>query len=304
MDWLIVEVVIGLSFLFFLLSIVASAVSEAIAGIFKLRARVLEQGIVNLITGSTKPAAGDPSLGIVRDLYESPLILGYGTGSGSKPSYLASRSFRNALFDVTGLLETTTEPTGDPLHAADVARAVDDKIKSIDGDNLQRVLDTLWRSAEHDATKFREAVERWFDRAMERVSGWYKRRTQLMIFIVGVGLAAAVNANALWVADRLWKDDSVRRTIVAEATTPSSEVTPQNAVDKIEKLDFPVGWGDSNRAKNGVEWIVVAVGWILTGFAVSFGAPFWFDLLGKFANLRNAGKKPASTLPDEPPPPK
>ena len=96
MDWLIVEVVIGLSFLFFLLSIVASAVSEAIAGIFKLRARVLEQGIVNLVTGSTKPAASDQSLGIVRDLYSSPLILGYGTGSGSKPSYLASRSFRNA----------------------------------------------------------------------------------------------------------------------------------------------------------------------------------------------------------------
>ena len=303
MDWLIVEVVIGLSFLFFLLSIVASAVSEAIAGIFKLRARVLEQGIVNLVTGSTKPAASDQSLGIVRDLYNSPLILGYGTGSGSKPSYLASRSFRNALFDVTGLLEATAEPTGDPLRASNVTQAVDDKIKSIEGDNLQRVLGTLWRSAEHDATKFREAVERWFDRAMERVSGWYKRRTQLLIFIVGVGLAAAVNANALWVADRLWKDDSVRKMIVAEATTSSSDVTPQQAVDQIEKLDFPVGWSSSNRAQSGTELVVVAAGWILTGFGVSFGAPFWFDLLGKFANLRNAGKKPASTLPDEPPPP-
>ena len=35
MDWPIVEVVIGLSFLFFLLSVVASAVNEAIAGIFR-----------------------------------------------------------------------------------------------------------------------------------------------------------------------------------------------------------------------------------------------------------------------------
>ena len=37
MNWVVVEVVIGLSFLFFLLSIVASALNEAIAGIFKLR---------------------------------------------------------------------------------------------------------------------------------------------------------------------------------------------------------------------------------------------------------------------------
>jgi hypothetical protein len=33
-------------------------------------------------------------------------------------------------------------------------------------------------------------------------------------------------------------------------------------------------------------------GWVLTAFAVSPGAPFWFDLLGKVSNLRGAGIKP------------
>src|SRR5439155_9538266 len=100
MDWPIVEVVIGLSFLFFLLSVVASAVNEAIAGIFKLRSRTLEEGIINLITGSTRPPRDD--LEMVGKLYSHALINGYGKDT-EKPSYLSSRSFRNALLDITGL---------------------------------------------------------------------------------------------------------------------------------------------------------------------------------------------------------
>ena len=35
-----------------------------------------------------------------------------------------------------------------------------------------------------------------------------------------------------------------------------------------------------------------AIGWILTALAVSIGAPFWFDLLNRFMNIRNAGRAP------------
>ncbi|GAP94760.1 hypothetical protein [Leptolyngbya sp. NIES-2104] len=33
-------------------------------------------------------------------------------------------------------------------------------------------------------------------------------------------------------------------------------------------------------------------GWIVSGIAIAMGAPFWFDLLGKVVNVRNAGGKP------------
>jgi hypothetical protein len=47
----------------------------------------------------------------------------------------------------------------------------------------------LYRSAGRDAVKFQSAVEQWFDDAMERVSGWYKRRTQGMLFVIGLAIA-------------------------------------------------------------------------------------------------------------------
>ena len=42
-------------------------------------------------------------------------------------------------------------------------------------------------------------------------------------------------------------------------------------------------------------WTVVPThiaGWILTAIAASLGAPFWFDTLNKFMNVRAAGTSP------------
>ncbi len=35
-----------------------------------------------------------------------------------------------------------------------------------------------------------------------------------------------------------------------------------------------------------------ALGWLVTILAISLGAPFWFDVLNKFMNLRNTGRAP------------
>ena len=301
MDWVILDVVIGLSFLFFLLSIIAAAMNEAIAGIFRLRARMLEQGIINLINGSPKPQ-DDADMEIVRQLYAHSLVNGYSRGT-SKPSYLASRSFRNALFDVTDLLEATSESSEDPLEVAAIKARVDETLSAIPNAKLRETLTAIWRSCHHDATEFRAGVERWFDRGMERVSGWYKRRTQLILFVLGIGVAIALNASALTVADELWRNDGVRDALVAQVENQGQEASATEALDELKGLQFPVGWYERHRPQDVAEWLVALAGWLLTGFAVTFGAPFWFDVLGRFANLRVAGRKPADVLPTAPSPP-
>ncbi len=49
-------------------------------------------------------------------------------------------------------------------------------------------------------------------------------------------------------------------------------------------LDIPRR-AKENGAGNG---LVKLLGWGVTAGALSFGAPFWFDLLGKVGPLRNA----------------
>ncbi len=293
MDWPVVEVVVGLAFLFFLLSVFASAVNEAIASVMKFRAKTLELGIKNLLTGSTRPSKKGREL--VEELYSNTLVNGYGKDK-DKPSYLSSRSFRNALFEITGLLEATSRTSDDPLQAEAIRNEVEERLEAIPNENLKRALNTIWLSAYRDATEFRAGVERWFDRGMERVSGWYKRRAQIFLFGIGIVLTVLLNASALTAADRLWKDDGVRRGLVAQAEHQQQATSGTGALGQLEDLNFPIGWEEANRPGTVGGWLLSGFGWLLTGLAITLGAPFWFDVLGKVSNLRAAGIKPGSAL--------
>ena len=52
---------------------------------------------------------------------------------------------------------------------------------------------------------------------------------------------------------------------------------------------FPIGWKELPAGL--MEFLKTLLGWLITAAAVSLGAPFWFDLLGKVANLRGSGGK-------------
>jgi len=48
----------------------------------------------------------------------------------------------------------------------------------------------------------------------------------------------------------------------------------------------------------GADWWMVVCGWFVTAFAVMLGAPFWFDMLGKFMVIRST-VKPHEKSPEE-----
>jgi len=128
------DVAIGLSFIFLLLSLLASAVQEFIAGIFGLRARTLERGLRNMLAGDdgSKPsgnAAPGPAGTLVEDLYLHPLIRPLykeGIGLGARrdgrrlPSYIAPRSFALALVDTLAPGIAGTNADGTPKAAKDI----------------------------------------------------------------------------------------------------------------------------------------------------------------------------------------
>lgn len=84
-------------------------------------------------------------------------------------------------------------------------------------DVTRRSLITLLDAAGGDVAKARENIENWFNSSMDRVSGWYKRRAQLTILVVGLFVAIAVNVDTIAVAKRLSTDDGLRDSLVAAA---------------------------------------------------------------------------------------
>jgi hypothetical protein len=294
------DVLVGLFFLYFLLSIVCSAVQETVAQLFDLRARTLEDGVRNLL--------GDEAM--TDRIFRHPRLKalskpGTRFRKGGGPSYIPSRVFALTLLD-------TLFPPGEGA-SRDVFELAREKLE--DPDVPGRVKTLLRDALEHAGGRrdlLRGELERSFDQAMDRVSGWYKRRAQFFLLAIAVVTVAVMNADTFSIAQRLWKDDALRAAVVAQAADTSAagtqtcpgaapEDSPQEraakCVDDVEQLSLPLGW-TSVSSPHGWEGILGKVGGLLvTALALSLGAPFWFDLLSKIARLRASG-------PPAPPPEK
>lgn len=284
---IVLQVVIGLAFMFAVLSLVTSGISELISSVFGMRSHTLEQGVMNLLDdpSEAKVVYGHP---LIQSLYKSGRSR---IGVRHLPSYMPAAKFALALLDskVPAAIGKAASP-----------ETITSTIDGLPPGRVKDSLDVLWREAQGDARRFRAGVEKWFDDGMERVSGWYKRRIQIILICLGLAVAAGLNANTLTVTERLWVDAPLRNAIVEQAQNAAPPDSAdkqqvdaafdniQSGLDTVQGLSLPIGWGKDNRPVLRTWWVSL-IGWLLTAVAVSLGAPFWFDVLGRAARFRSTG---------------
>ena len=168
--------------------------------------------------------------------------------------------------------------------------------------NIRDTLLSHLTQANGDIQKLRDNVAVWFDGAMERVSGVYKRHLKHISFVVGMIVVLALNADTLKVARALWNDAPLRTAMVQSASNmlvQKPEGKPQQATNVLDVIKddqqvlrpLPLGWSAASipaELSLGIIGIVLAklVGLLMSALAVSLGAPFWFDLLAMFMQIR------------------
>jgi hypothetical protein len=119
-------------------------------------------------------------------------------------------------------------------------------------------MDTYLAQGESRLAAARHTVEQWFDDAMDRTSGWYKRSTQLWLGLVGFALACALNVDTLTVGTALWRDPTLRQNAVEHAQkyqlASAGDDTPFSTVEEVsqairelnvqlsQELQLPIGW--------------------------------------------------------------
>ncbi|MBC8031305.1 MAG: hypothetical protein H7Z16_14420 [Pyrinomonadaceae bacterium] len=322
----IIEVGIGLVFVYLLMSLICSAANEIIESFLKNRATDLERGIRELFNQTD---GGD----LVAKFYNHPLINGLFPGkyghsnngavgfrdylkSTNLPSYIPARNFAYAIIDIAlhPPAEAKTDPARDDANAAGVrVSAIDsavlpvsmDAVRSALRENLGnkqagRALRALAEQSGADVNALRANVESWFNGSMDRVSGAYTRRVKWIIFALGFTLTVLLNVNTITIARRLSTDATLRSVMVAQAEGRVNRADAQNAdFEKnrkdLEGLGLPIGWPNGidfiNPLKNEnyntwSHFLLPLLGWLLTASAISLGAPFWFDLLNKFLVIR------------------
>jgi hypothetical protein len=308
----ILEVAIGLCFIYLLLSLICSAVNETIAALTQRRGKMLEQAINNLV--------GD--LGFTNQIYAHPLIKSLMQPGKQLPSYIPSQKFALAVMDiVTGSGKAANDPGALRQGVAAMSAGAKDGPAKGKLDHLQGALTAVLNDSQSHLKTDQQKIQAWYDEAMDRVSGWYKRRTSLWIWGLALVITLCINADTVRITRVLWTNQAMRTAVVDAAKARSQSPEPQPLVeykdpqnpqastpasspdaltaDEQALLGQLGGWEqDLKELKAGGGsgaaswWGLHVLGWLLTMVALSLGAPFWFDLLNKFMNVRNSGQAP------------
>lgn len=402
----VLEVAIGLIFVYLLVSLMVTSATEILAGLRKSRARNLWKGVHNLLDDSRTAETW------VDRLYSHPLIQSLSEGQTARdgsaltprtgPSYIPSRTFALSLLAIlreprralteqidqipdsvpladfktqlvsrlpeNGLKEWMTRlilSLPDTLTTAQAkeelrkiaAADLSETISSLPNEKLRGALLALYDDAKGDVDELKKNIEIWFNNSMDRVSGWYKRRTQFVNFGIGLFLVLFLNVDTVLIIRTLAENETLRKTVVAQAevyaenadeneirapavpageegqdsTSPeplssdliSSDLVPpdsgsaaapeetppdeefQDLRKQINALGLPIGWKSTTednkdyRQFPGKSWDLWKstlgfhlLGWIISAFAVSLGAPFWFDTLNRVISIRATGRAP------------
>lgn len=292
LDAAILDVAIGLVLIYLTLGLVCTAISEVINSVLALRANVLRESLENLL-GSKDEA---------NKFYDRPLIRTL-RRADSSPSYIPTAVFSRALVD---------QLLGGPA-AAQTVDALRARLRDADAavlPQLQRdALLTLLDDSVATLDQARDAVGLWFDDAMERASGWYRRRIQAWTLLASVCLVGVLDVDTLEIAQATWTNDELRASLVQRAERVHDEsalggrqirMQAEDIAREIQELrdgHMPLGWTnadlrrlfpENNPTGAALAWIGKLAGLLASAFAVSLGAPFWFDLLNRLTRVRAA----------------
>lgn len=176
---------------------------------------------------------------------------------------------------------------------------------------VQMKTGTVQTAVQDEVEQFGREIETWYDRGMERATGVYKRNAKAVALLIGIGTAISINADTFHISTRLVQDPVLRNSITQTAnqlvvdtegqTLETSIKEVQATVDEaLEQIPFPLGYNDvvlQQQMKAEADWPIPLIprrflGWLVSGFAISMGSTFWFNVLKKVVNIRNTGGKP------------
>jgi hypothetical protein len=291
----LLDVAISLVLVFFILSMFVSGLVEFINGVLNNRSVLLKNSIEKLLKS-----------GLTQQLYDHPLIKEMRFKPNKLPSYISANVFARSVIDMllraAGTNEQAAEATIENLRKG---------AKAIEVDEVRVMVESLLHEVEK-FDQFRLNLETWFNDYMDRVSGWFKSMTNRYAWALAVVVAIGFNVDTIYLTKALYSDKPLREKVVQQAintvanpNTMMKTDSTKTGIAVVEKqaeqlnelknqlteLQLPIGW-NVHQGQDFWGWCLKLIGWAITAAALSFGAPFWFDLLVKLVNIRNTGNKP------------
>lgn len=248
----ILEVAIGLVFVWLVISVATMEGQTRIGTLFNWRAEYLEKSISSMLKDRT----------LVDKFYNHPLVLELALkdkggqtvkdkkGRVKRPEYIPNPIFATAAFEV--IMNAGKEGADVPVDTMSIDE-MKASMKSLGEKNpeLARVthyifpkMGSITDEVETKLVEYRKNTEGWFNDVMSQTSSWYKIRAQWLAFWIGLSIAVMMNIDTIHIAQKLWQEPTARAVIVAQAQSSAQSETPPEDISfsTARSLNFPVGW--------------------------------------------------------------
>lgn len=215
------DIVIGLVMIFLLVSIMLTALVEAIEARLKTRAVDLEKAIKEIFSDG-----GAERSDLVESFYTHPLIFALYRGvypaegatdrrvGANLPSYIPRDLFSAAVLDLVKTVASNAR--------------------------IAEVVEKLGASV--NLAQRKANLESYYDGVMDRIAGQYKRRTHKLLFWLGLGVAIVFNINPFVIGQYLAENPTARDQLVQlaqrvqaedEAASQAAEVPAPESTDAV-----------------------------------------------------------------------
>lgn len=328
----ILDLVVGLIFIYFLLSIICSSAVEMFLSAFKIRAAILAEWLKKIFSQAVIKSNGKevPFGEIIMD----HCLVNSLTPPGKSTSYTDAGNFVSALLERISFYSNPDKITAsldDMIEAIEKTTLLPEELRRTFLIYANEARDSFKQVANNTLSEieiFRKKIENWYDTSMQRLGGRMRVKYARPITIVfSIMITGFLNADSISIAKYLYANPQVASKISNEAMNMTKNDSLKKMVDQIkvtsekdsdaikiitQKLQnineanavlnnaMPLGWRkgelkNDNGEIDGYKAFSKFIGLAATVLALVMGAPFWFDLLNKLANVRGVGNKPATT---------
>jgi len=350
----ILDLVVGIIFIYFLLSIICSSAVELWFSIRNTRGRLLAQWLIRIFDTQALDSNGIPKIKNGKPVSVGQAIMDHCmvtalSKDGKSGSYMDAQNFVSALLDkITispvkaglNLVQLPPKNLDEYILAIEQSEVISGELKrtilsfanaaKTSGNVLKQIPTTsniaidFITTVKSEFDLFREKLENWYDTNQNRLTGTLKRKKVLpSTIIIATVITIGLNADSIAISKYLYDNKEVTKVFAEKALNSLNNyneriekmkndtgviksrefetiVTLDTALNRVKNdiaifkstvpEGLPLGWTD----KTVFNWNTI-LGWLATILAISLGAPFWFDILNKIANLRGTGPKPAGS---------
>lgn len=253
----VLNVVIGLTLIYLLYSLLASLLGELLSTTFNLRSlllrvaleRMLNDGyyarrdkwrnrwsaIVNAVRWFFLFPNRDFKNSLAGRFYEHPSIKYLAKAERRSPFAETRPSYLTDVYFVSTFIRMLIEMGMGNTDDEKIASALKLNTLHMQPRTAKNVTG-IYQEANGNTAAFKEGLRRWYNETMDRTNGWYKRKMQFMLLLIGLLLSILFNVDTIRITKLLARDPDARSEMVKMSIAIASDTTIENVITDKDSL--------------------------------------------------------------------